>query len=1071
MNTLDVDKIRSLSDSGYFDQAWYLARYPDVRELNMGPAEHFLRIGVDLGRDLSATFSNAQYRETVGYGRQDVAATRESGSESSSQAGDRLDDGLELKLFEKCDARHFMSEAYLNRYPDVAAAGVEPYSHFVASGFPEGRAGLFFDNDWYLSQYDDVRVAGMDGFDHYRKSGKAENRNSRFLEIRCFSDEAARDGDVSDRHRREANLAGRELRNVGAGISAGAAATPASAAPSSSRLAEDLAIEADLIRNSPLFDAQWYAEHYPEAVVDGHDPFTHFLEHGVHGNDPSPYFSSAWYLEQSDDVRTAGINPLGHYLRFGHSEARSPHPVFDVDWYRRHYLNGSSEIEPVGHYLAVGHLQAPQPHALFDCADYLDRYPDLRGAGVDPYLHWLKHGRAEGRQGRDPATLGDSLKVAVVAHIFYEDLWPQISMRLRAIPVPFDLIVTVSPGSELADAVHADWPAADVIEMPNSGRDIGPFLRVLPLLLDRRYDVVCKVHTKRGATEPDTWRHMLLEGVLGSAGQVRQILGWFKHDPDLATVGPNALYLDGPRFVGPNAKALEDLFATVEGPGVAMPGHWGFFAGSMFWIRPELLRGLVDADLLHLIEDDNRSHDGQIAHAIERMFGLIAARNGRRIGLTDVSGPRGGTTVDVRRAPNRMVWDDLGETLPLRTRELARRIPSLRRSKRRTWLAPPGTKLGITFVGPVEAVNGLGVSARGFVDAAIATGIPVHVIKWRPGFDRVRMQEVDVPTPGEQVINIVHLNLDLIHSAGLLDMIPLDALISPAHYNIVIVSWELLAVNPEWVETIHRFDEIWASSTYMVRAMEAVSAIPARVVRPALNVTSRDAVVRLPFDLPQDRTIFFYGADFGSIVKRKNPEAFWRAYVAEFKPSDGAFCVIKLHYGDPTHPLLLEITALAASRPDIMLLTESLSDDEMASLFARIDCYVSTHRAEGLGLTLLEAMLAGKPVIATGHSGESDFVRQDTALTVDYDLVEVGEGAEPYMASAVWAEPRHDSLRARMRQVLEDRDAARVIGARGRERAIELFSVEQASARLGTELTRIWRSGGGSPQDGIITSR
>lgn len=942
-------------------------------------------------------------------------------------------------------------------------AGLEPAFHYLWIGWKLGRRpsdqhNFQIDVDAYLAANPDVAQGGTHPVAHYLAYGINEGRSL---------------GNVPNSKRiKPAPRLTQDLRIKPAprkiedsrieSLSRPVEERPVEPA---ARPAEDLRIEADLIRRSPLFDPHWYVQRYPDAGSGGVDPFDHFLLHGAEGRDPSPYFASAWYLKNWSDVRSAGVNPLAHYLLHGHSEGRSPHREFDVDWYRRRYLADSPHVEPVAHYLTVGHTLGHHPHPLFDGADYLDRYPDVRGAGMNPYIHWMVSGRAEGRQGLDPRTLGDSLKVGVVAHIFYEDLWPQISARLHAIPVPFDLIVTISPGSLLADAVRADWPDADVIETPNSGRDIGPFLRVLPTLLERGYDVVCKLHTKRGATEPDTWRHMLLEGVLGSSALVRQILGWFERDPDLATVGPDELYLNGPRFIGPNAAALEGLFRRMEGQDAPMPAQWGFFAGSMFWIRPELLRGLLDPDLLQLFEEDNRSHDGQVAHAIERMFGLIATSRGGRVGLTDVSGARATTTVDVRRAPNLTVWDELAETLPAKTRELALRIPSLRRSKRRTWLAPPGAKLGITFLGPVEAVNGLGVSARGFVDAAIATGLPVHVIKWRPGFDRVRMRDVDVPTPGEQIINIIHLNLDLIHSARLLDHPPFDHLVSPLHYNIVIISWELLAVMPEWVETIHRFDEIWAASSYMIRAVQSVSAIPARVVRPALNVARRETRTPLPFTLPPDRTIFFYGADFGSVVKRKNPEAFWRAYVAEFAPDDGAFCIIKLHYAEPMHPLVLEITALAEARPDMLLVTDSMSDPEMESLFDRIDCYVSTHRAEGLGLTLLEAMLAGKPVIATGHSGESDFVRQDTALTVEYDLVEVGEGAEPYMAGAVWAEPRQDSLRQRMRQVVDDRDTARAIGARGRERAIELFSLEQTSARLEAELKRIWRNGGGSIED------
>ena len=33
----------------------------------------------------------------------------------------------------------------------------------------------------------------------------------------------------------------------------------------------------------------------------------------------------------------------------------------------------------------------------FDAAYYLDRYPDVRGAGMDPVAHYLTHGWQEGR--------------------------------------------------------------------------------------------------------------------------------------------------------------------------------------------------------------------------------------------------------------------------------------------------------------------------------------------------------------------------------------------------------------------------------------------------------------------------------------------------------------------------------------------------------------------------------------------------------------------------------------------------------------------------------------------------
>ena len=70
----------------------------------------------------------------------------------------------------------------------------------------------------------------------------------------------------------------------------------------------------------------------------------------------------------------------------------------------------------------------------------------------------------------------------------------------------------------------------------------------------------------------------------------------------------------------------------------------------------------------------------------------------------------------------------------------------------------------------------------------------------------------------------------------------------------------------------------------------------------------------------------------------------------------------------------------------------------MAALFARADCYVSLHRAEGFGLTLAESMALGKPVIATGFSGNTDFMTPANSYLVDWALTEVGPDAEHYPA-------------------------------------------------------------------------
>jgi SAM-dependent methyltransferase len=78
-----------------------------------------------------------------------------------------------------------------------------------------------------------------------------------------------------------------------------------------------------LVKESGLFDRDWYLAHNPDVAISGQDPLTHYLQHGgQEGRDPGPGFDSQWYLDQNTDVGARGMNPLIHYLRFGRKEGR-----------------------------------------------------------------------------------------------------------------------------------------------------------------------------------------------------------------------------------------------------------------------------------------------------------------------------------------------------------------------------------------------------------------------------------------------------------------------------------------------------------------------------------------------------------------------------------------------------------------------------------------------------------------------------------------------------------------------------------------------------------------------------
>jgi hypothetical protein len=116
------------------------------------------------------------------------------------------------------------------------------------------------------------------------------------------------------------------------------------------------------LRESPLFDARWYVQQYPDVAEAHARPWRHYLRHGwKEGRDPNTWFDVSWYLDQNPDVASSGAEPLGHYLERGWREGRDPGPRFS-SW------------------------------------QYLRANPDVVVAGMNPLLHYLRHGLAEGRE-------------------------------------------------------------------------------------------------------------------------------------------------------------------------------------------------------------------------------------------------------------------------------------------------------------------------------------------------------------------------------------------------------------------------------------------------------------------------------------------------------------------------------------------------------------------------------------------------------------------------------------------------------------------------------------------------
>jgi glycosyltransferase involved in cell wall biosynthesis len=251
-------------------------------------------------------------------------------------------------------------------------------------------------------------------------------------------------------------------------------------------------------------------------------------------------------------------------------------------------------------------------------------------------------------------------------------------------------------------------------------------------------------------------------------------------------------------------------------------------------------------------------------------------------------------------------------------------------------------------------------------------------------------------------------------------------------------AWELDAIPTGWSQAYAAVDEVWVCSEYVAAAL-GDAPVPVGVVPIAVDVDRLAAAAanRTRTDGP---FTFLFMFDLFSTLERKNPLGLIEAFRSAFDPGEGARLLLKVTNGDNRPEELERLRVAALGRPDIEIVDAFLSVDERDALIAGCDCYVSLHRAEGFGLTLAEAMAAGRPTIATGFSGNLDFMTAETSHLVGARTALVEAGSDIYTPGARWSEPDiNDAVRS-MRSVHADPAAASERAAAGCEHVRRLLA-------------------------------
>lgn len=230
-------------------------------------------------------------------------------------------------------------------------------------------------------------------------------------------------------------------------------------------------------------------------------------------------------------------------------------------------------------------------------------------------------------------------KLLVIFHVYYHDHVTYFIDKLKNInECEWDLIVTYSEISKYSTNKLKEFkPDARFVMVDNTGYDVWPFIQTIKAVDLSSYDYILKLHTKNtnnprvrlnGIRQTgQRWRNLLVDSMLKSQKQFSTCLKRFENNPDIGMLCSYELFLSLSKRMVEDTCMLEEEAARI---GLQVK-EGKFCAGTMFMIRPECLKIIIEADFTPEMWVTGLSHSsGTLAHVYERLFCIAVLDAGYR---------------------------------------------------------------------------------------------------------------------------------------------------------------------------------------------------------------------------------------------------------------------------------------------------------------------------------------------------------------------------------------------------------------------------------------------------------
>ena len=264
---------------------------------------------------------------------------------------------------------------------------------------------------------------------------------------------------------------------------------------------------------------------------------------------------------------------------------------------------------------------------------------------------------------------------------------------------------------------------------------------------------------------------------------------------------------------------------------------------------------------------------------------------------------------------------------------------------------------------------------------------------------------------------------------------------------------ETTRVAHQWIQKANEMDkvivvsghsrQVFENSKYQGVDQRTNTPVTLELARPieAVNypVKTYDNLEELQLELEHDYN-FLAVAQFGP---RKNLPNTIKWFLEEFH-DDEVGLVVKSNIAKnclmDREKLYDDLRGFVTRFPDrkckVYLLHGDMTDEEMHALYIhpKVKAFVALPHGEGFGLPIFEAAYSGLPVVATGWSGQLDFLvdvnGRDNFHNVAFDLQQVQDEVVwdgVLIKESMWAFPREQSAKEKMRECYEANDNTKSI--------------------------------------------